>query len=77
MPRLVWFALNDGRSVVAGCGTTDDAFAQLLTQPDRTIALAADDAVDFISSSSVRAFAVVDARTAVPPATSTYRFAYL
>ena len=75
MPRLVWFVLNDGRSVVAGCGTaTKDTLEDALAQPENTLILTSDDHVDHIPSSSVRDFVMFDARSTVPAASAIYRY---
>ncbi len=74
MPRLVWLVLNDGRSVVAGCGSaTRETVASALAQPDKTLTFTSDDAVEHIPSSFVRDFVLFDARSSIPPATSIYR----
>lgn len=74
MARLVWFVLNDGRSVVAGCGTTTKAsFEQALSEPENVLTLTSDDHVDTIPSSFVRDFVMFDARSTVPPASAIYR----
>ena len=78
MPRLVWFVLNDGRSVVAGCGTTSKAtFERALAEPEQVLTLTSDDHVDTIPSSDVRDFVMFDARSSVPPASAIYRLIHL
>ena len=78
MPRLVWLVLHDGRSVVAGCGSSSrDAVANALSQPGRTVTLTSDDAVVHIPSGAIRDFVVVDTRSPVPPATSIYRLMHI
>jgi hypothetical protein len=75
MPRLVWFVLNDGRSVVAGCGTATKASVEdALAQPENTLTFTSDDHVDRIASSAVRDFVMFDARSTVPPASAIYRY---
>jgi hypothetical protein len=74
MPRIVWLVLNDGRSVVAGCGTTSqEMFARALAEPDRRLMLTSDDRVEELPASSVRDFVVFDARSKVPSASAIYR----
>lgn len=74
MPRLVWFVLNDGRSVVAGCGSTTKAtFERALAEPENVLTLTSDDHVDTIPMSAVRDFVMFDARASVPPASAIYR----
>lgn len=78
MPRLVWFVLNDGRSVVAGCGSaTRDALSSALAEPDRMLTLTSDDAVEHIPSGYVRDFVVFDSKSPVPPASSIYRLVHV
>jgi hypothetical protein len=74
VPRLVWMVLTDGRSVVAGCGsTTRERLEIALAQPDHTLTLTSDDRVDILPSSAVRDFVLFDARSNVPAASSIYR----
>ncbi len=74
MPRLVWLVLNDGRSVVAGCGSaTKESMATALAQPDRTLTFTSDDSVEHIPSSFVRDFVLFEAKSSIPPATAIYR----
>lgn len=78
MPRLVWFVLQDGRSVVAGCGTASkDALAAAFGAPETTLTLTSDDAVEHISAAAVRDYVVFDAKSAIPPATSIYRLVHV
>jgi len=75
MTRLVWLVLKDGRSVVAGCGSaTKDALKNALAEPDRTLTLTSDDAVEHIPSASVRDFTLYESKSKIPAATSIYRF---
>ena len=63
MPRLVWMVLNDGRSVVAGCGsTTREGLERALAEPDHLLTLTSDDRV---------------ARSTVPAASSIYRLVHV
>ncbi len=78
MPRLVWFVLKDGTSIVAGCGSaTRDSFAHALEQPERMLTLTSDDAVQEIPVAEVRDFVLFDAKTSVPAATAIYRIVQL
>jgi hypothetical protein len=78
MPRLVWFVLKDGRSVVAGCGTeTKAAFEDALASPDSRFTLTSDDHVDELPTREVRDFVLFDARSSVPPASAIYRLVHL
>jgi hypothetical protein len=74
VPRLVWFVLKDGRSVVAGCGSTPaDLFEAAMHDPGRMLTLTSDDRVDELPGSAIRDFVVVDAPGSVPPASAIYR----
>jgi uncharacterized caspase-like protein len=78
MPRLVWMVLNDGRSVVAGCGsTTREGMELALARPDHTLLFTSDDRVDSLPTSAVRDFVLFDARSNVPPASSIYRLVHV
>lgn len=78
MPRLVWMVLQDGRSVVAGCGsTTRERFELALAEPDHTLTFTSDDRVDVLQSSAVRDFVFFDARSNVPAASSIYRLVHV
>ena len=78
MPRIVWLVLNDGRSVVAGCGaTTREGFALALSQPDRELTLTSDDRIEQLPASAVRDFVVFEARSSVPSASAIYRLVHV
>lgn len=78
MPRLVWMVLNDGRSVVAGCGsTTREGLELALAKPDHTLMFTSDDRVDVLPTSAVRDFVFFDARSSVPQASSIYRIVHV
>jgi hypothetical protein len=78
MPRLVWFVLNDGRSVVAGCGSaTRDKLASALKRPEAMLTLTSDDSVEHIPGGYVRDFVLFDAKSPVPAATSIYRLMHV
>lgn len=78
MPRLVWMVLNDGRSVVAGCGsTTREGLELALAKPDHTLMFTSDDRVDVLPTTAVRDFVLFDARSSVPPASSIYRLVHV
>ena len=78
MPRLVWMVLHDGRSVVAGCGTTTrEGLERALAEPDHLLTFTSDDRVDVLPTSSVRDFVVFDARSKVPAASSIYRLVHV
>jgi len=78
MPRIVWMVLNDGRSVIAGCGTTTrEGFERALAKPDHKLTLTSDDRVDVLPSSAVRDFVVFDARSNVPSASAIYRIVHV
>jgi hypothetical protein len=78
MPRLVWMVLNDGRSVVAGCGsTTRERFERALAEPNHTLTFTSDDRVDTLPTSAVRDFVLFDARSNVPLASSIYRLVHV
>ena len=75
MARLVWFVLNDGRSVVAGCGgATRDSLANAIAAPGTTITFTSDDNVEHIAGSEIRDFVLFDSRTKVPSSSAIYRF---
>lgn len=74
MPKLVWMVLQDGRSVVAGCGNaTREDLATAITAPDVTLTLTSDDGVDRIAGADVRDFIVFDSRSPIPSASAIYR----
>jgi hypothetical protein len=78
MPRLVWLVLNDGRSVIAGCGsTTREGLELALAKPDHTLTFTSDDRVDILPTSAVRDFVLFDARSKVPSASSIYRLVHV
>jgi hypothetical protein len=78
MPRIVWLVLKDGRSVVAGCGTTTrEGFERALARPDHHLTLTSDDRVDVLPSSAVRDFVLFDARSSVPSASAIYRLVHV
>ena len=77
MARLVWFVLNDGRSVVAGCaGETRESLAGAIARPDSTLTLTRDDSVERLSSEEIRDFVVYEAKASVPSATAIYRLVH-
>jgi hypothetical protein len=78
MPRLVWMVLNDGRSVVAGCGTTaTSVLDEVFEKRDSMLVLTSDDRVEHIASAAVRNYVVFDSKSQIPPATSIYRLVHL
>ncbi|HVR39174.1 MAG TPA: hypothetical protein VMU84_08755 [Thermoanaerobaculia bacterium] len=78
MTRLVWFVLNDGRSVVAACdAASKESIGSALAKPNGTLTLTSDDRVDHIASRDVRDFVLFEARSAVPPAAAIYRFVHV
>lgn len=78
MPRLVWIVLNDGRSVVAGCGTTTrESLQRALEEPERLLTFTTDDAVETLPSSAVRGFIMFDSQKSVPPASAIYRLVHV
>ncbi|HET7433990.1 MAG TPA: hypothetical protein VFN10_04665 [Thermoanaerobaculia bacterium] len=78
MPRLVWFVLKDGRSVVAGCGSaTKDTLERALAAPEHTLTLTTDDHIDRLASRDVRNFVLFDMRQTVPPASTIYRLVHV
>jgi DeoR/GlpR family transcriptional regulator of sugar metabolism len=78
MPRLVWMVLNDGRSVVAGCGTTTtDILDQVFERRDAMLVLTSDDGIEHIASAAVRNYVVFDSKSQIPPATSIYRLVHV
>jgi hypothetical protein len=77
MPRIVWIVLDDGRSMVAGCGaTTREGIERALAEPERMLTFTSDDRVEVVPGSAVRDFVLFDARTSVPPATAIYRLVH-
>ena len=61
--RFVWMVLNDGRSMVARCGTlTRDRLERALADPARRLEFTTPEGVDTIPASAVRDFVVFDAR---------------
>jgi len=78
MPRIVWFVLNDGTSVVAGCGSaTRDSFARALQEPETMLTLTSDDGVEQIPTNRVRGFVLFDAKSHIPDATAIYRLVHV
>jgi diaminopimelate decarboxylase len=78
MPRLVWMVLNDGRSVVAGCGTTaTTVLDEVFEKRDSMLVLTSDDGVENIASAAVRNYVVFDSKSQIPPATSIYRLVHV
>ena len=78
MPKLVWMVLNDGRSVVAGCGTTATAVLdEVFEKRDSMLVLTSDDGVEHIASAAVRNYVVFDSKSQIPPATSIYRLVHI
>jgi diaminopimelate decarboxylase len=78
MPRLVWMVLNDGRSVVAGCGTTaTTVLDEVFEKRDSMLVLTSDDGVENIASAAVRNYVVFDSKSQIPPATSIYRLVHI
>jgi hypothetical protein len=78
MQRIVWMVLNDGRSVVAGCGvTSNDSLADAFSRPDSMVMLTSDDGVEHISSAAVREYVLLDSKSNIPPATSVYRLVHI
>jgi hypothetical protein len=78
MPRLIWLVLNDGRSVIAGCGAASkDVLSTAIAERDRTLTLTSDDAVEHIPSAAVRDFVLFDSKSSIPDATSIYRLMHI
>jgi hypothetical protein len=78
MPKLVWMVLNDGRSVVAGCGNTaTSVLDEVFEKRDSMLVLTSDDRVEHIASAAVRNYVVFDSKSQIPPATSIYRLVHL
>lgn len=78
MPKLVWMVLNDGRSVVAGCGTTaTSVLDEVFEKRDSMLVLTSDDHVEHIASAAVRNYVVFDSKSQIPPATSIYRLVHV
>jgi hypothetical protein len=70
--------LNDGRSVVAGCGaTTTDALDEVFAERKTMLVLTSDDGVEHIASAAVRNYVVFDSKSQIPPATSIYRLVHV
>jgi len=75
MPRLVWFVLKNGRSVIAGCGHLNrEAFQLLLDEPYRWMTLTADASVEFIRGEEIREFRLFDSELRMPADSSIYHF---
>lgn len=75
MPRLVWFVLKNGRSVIAGCGHLNrEAFQRLMDEPYRWMTLTADASVEFIRGAEIREFQLLDLDTGIPADPSIYHF---
>jgi hypothetical protein len=75
MSRLVWFVLNDGRSLVAGCDSLTRAMLDAaLAEPERMLTLTSDDSVHRLPLRDVRNFVLFDSKMNVPPTASIYHF---
>lgn len=62
MARMIWLVLNDGRSVVGGCGSaTREMLASALAEPARILTVTSDDGVEHIPTAHVRDFVLFDA----------------
>lgn len=77
MPRLVWLVLEDGTSVVAGCGTATREKIERALAESQLLTLTSDDRVDVLPSSAVREFVLFDTRSAVPSASAIYRLVHV
>lgn len=72
--RVVWFVLESGRSIIAGCGTiTRAALESALGRSGATITVASDDSVEQIPTAAVRDFLVFETRGRFPDQASIYR----
>jgi hypothetical protein len=78
MHRLVWMVLNDGRSVVAGCGgTSNELLSDAFSRRDSMLVLSSDDGVQHISCAAVREYMLLDSKSTIPPSTSIYRLVHI
>lgn len=77
MPRLVWLVLQDGTSVVAGCGTATREKIESALADHELLTLTSDDRVDVLPSSAVREFVLFDMRSKVPSASAIYRLVHV
>ena len=74
MARLVWFVLNDGRSLVAGAGAaTRESLVSALSRPGTRLTLTTEGSiVEEIASDDVRDFVVFDAKSSLSHPASIY-----
>lgn len=74
MARLVWFVLNDGRSLVAGAGAaTRESLVSALSRPGTRLTLTTEGSiVEEIASDDVRDFVVFDAKSSMSHPASIY-----
>jgi len=72
--HLVWMILDDGRSLVAGCGPDSrEGLERALADPSSLLALTSDDRVDLVPTSAVREFVLCDVDSRIPEASVVYR----
>ncbi|HVT43482.1 MAG TPA: hypothetical protein VMT00_03750 [Thermoanaerobaculia bacterium] len=75
MPRMVWFVLKDGRSMIASCdGMTRERLGEAL-RVDRILTLTADDQVARLDASDIRDYLLFDSYIELPPNIAVYHFA--
>lgn len=74
MAGLVRFVLNDGRSLLAGCGSTrKESLARVLTRPGVTLKLkSGGDVVEQIATDDIRDFVIFDVRSSLAERASEY-----
>ena len=77
MPRLVWFVLKDGRSLIANCDLlTTDRLKRAFSSPAR-LTLTSDDAVEEVESGEISDFVVFDVAMVVPHRAAIFNFVQL
>ena len=76
MPRLAWFLLQDGRSLIASCENSmaDKVREVVERRRERTLVLTGEDVVETLSADRIKAFAIVDDAPTVFKQASIYNF---
>ncbi|HVT03435.1 MAG TPA: hypothetical protein VHL58_08705 [Thermoanaerobaculia bacterium] len=74
MPRLVWFVLKDGRSLIAACDSvTNERLAEALATTS-ILTLTGDDSVEVLRTAEIREFVSFDVAMNVPQRAAIFNF---
>lgn len=77
MPRMVWFVLKDGRSVIAGCDAmTKEGLAEALASSS-TLTLTGDDSVEILTSKEILNFVSFEVAMDIPRRAAIFNFVRL